>query len=177
MRRFYKVQLLSIDYDETLEKVNSVKEGSMIDILDSVELKEVKEVIVYKTIFGKFKEIITGKEVPAMVEELAPYSNAEHEYYMTKNMPLFFKCNLSSEKDPERDFDYLDDMEVSADEFIEYVDYNVNREDAFIDEMTSLESDAIMKFDSILRNYGLVRKKNNRSERKKIKSIAKHYDI
>ena len=104
MRRFYKVQLLSIDYDETLEKVNSVKEGSMIDILDSVELKEVKEVIVYKTIFGKFKEIITGKEVPAMVEELAPYSNAEHEYYMTKNMPLFFKCNLSSEKDTERDF-------------------------------------------------------------------------
>ena len=177
MRRFYKVQLLSIDYDETLEKVKSVKEGIMIDILDSVELKEVKEVIVYKTIFGKFKEIITGMEVPAMVEELAPYSNAEHEYYMTKNMPLFFKCNLSSEKDPERDFDYLDDMEASADEFIEYVDYNVNREDAFIDEMTSLESDAIMKFDSILRNYGLVRKKINRSERKKIKSIAKHYDI
>lgn len=87
--KYYKVELYSVDLElekhmGLAQKKEYDKGTNIIEILKKCQKKEVATVIVYKTVMGKFKEIITKREIPAL------FFSYSVGYEMTKKIPLFF---------------------------------------------------------------------------------------
>ena len=117
LRKYYKVKLMILDDNQ---KEREFKSDNMLDILLSANLKEVDEIIVYRTFSGVFKELITNKKISAITEELEPYSTC-HTYNLTTNSPMFFMCNTSIEKDPTRKYPALNSLEATDTDVRDYL--------------------------------------------------------
>ena len=185
-RKFYKVRLSGIDFDTTRNTVSDMRSSDMIDIINNSCLKDLGHVIVYKTLFGHFRELITGKEIAAITESLKAYSESEHVYYMTKKVPVFFKCNTSLEKDNKRRYQTLDSLKASSEDIEDYLrcHLGVNKDDysimfyEYLSDLNTMESDEVLKYNELLSHYGLVKtdRRKAKEERKKIKALIKKYN-
>ena len=197
-RKFYKVRLSGIDFDTTRNTVSDMRSSDMIDIINNSCLKDLGHVIVYKTLFGHFRELITGKEIAAITESLKAYSESEHVYYMTKKVPIFFKCNTSFESET-GDIKLYDingklktvhqKLKEEKEEEEDIEDYlrchlGVNKDDYSImfyehlSDLNTMESDEVSKYNELLSHYGLVKtdRRKAKEERKKIKALIKKYN-
>ena len=182
MKKYYKVKLMTIDNNQDNK---TFKNDDMLDILLNSNLKEVDEIIVYKTLTG-FKELITKTKIPAIEEEIAPYSTT-HSYNLIGNQPVFFFCNVSTEKDVNKSYPSLDSLEASSKDVSNYLskyiskyeDYD-SKKDSVLYRLFDLENifdEAKDTYNKILSKNGLVKNKVKRKERKNINNIIKDYSI
>lgn len=184
-RKYYKVNLSCVDLKETVDNVSEIKDGSMLNILNTAKLRDAGEVIVYKTINGKFREMITRKEISAITETLEPYSSTRHDYDITRRVPFFFKCNVSIEKDNTRKYDTIDSMEASPNEIEEYLVKHLGTDESQIEylkyeylaELNTSECNAMNEYKKLLSYYGLDKRSYTRQDRANVKAMRKKYNI
>lgn len=186
-RKYYKVTLSTIDFEKTMESVPEMRSPEMLDIINKSSTTDLRDVIVYKTIFGNFRELITDKPIAAITEELKPYSNSEHDYSMTTKRPLFFKCNTSMSADLNREYPTLDSMVVGSEDVEKYLIEHLGEDKSeqkmnvyeYLSDLYTEECRASDKYEALLDYYGLTKKdkKETVSEGKKIKSLIRKYDI
>lgn len=186
-RKYYKVHLSTIDFNKTMNSVDEMRSSNMLDVINSSNLVDLRDVIVYKTIFGNFREMITDKEVAAITEDLAPYSNSEHNYSLTRKKPVFFKCNISTSDDQKRKYPALDDMVADSNDVSEYLERHLGGDKSeyamnvyeYLAQLYTEESNAIDKYEALLKHYGLEKKDKEKvaSEAEKVKSLRKKYGI
>lgn len=184
VRKYYKVKLMMIDTNQT---DNEFKNNDMLDILLNANLKEVEDIIVYRTVLGDFKELITNKRIPAIVEELLPYSNNEHSYDLIYHKPVFFFCNTSIEKDTTRTYASLDELEATKDDISKYLNKHINKngtKEVKAANILSREKYLKRVFEEAKNNYNNILEENNISrqmvkfkDRKIIKNLIDSYNI
>lgn len=185
-RKYYKVKLSTIDYLKTIDTVSQMNSSNMFDVINKSSTVELRDVIVYKTIFGNFREFITGKPVAAITEELKPYSQAEHNYSMTTKRPVFFKCNTSMSDDLTRTYPTLESMEINAETMEKYLIEHLGTDKSeqtykvyeYFSELYTEESNSIDKYNALLDYYGLLKKdsKKEKSEKEKIKTVINKFN-
>lgn len=186
-RKYYKVSLSTIDFDKTKNTVDEMNSSNMLDVINNSSLVKLRDVIVYKTIFGKFRELITGKEIAAITEYLEAYSKSEHCYDITLDVPVFFKCNVSKENDTKRRYQTLDQMIVDSNAMEEYLIEHLGTDKKkyaskvydYLYELYNEEDVALDKYNELLRYYGLEEKgtKRDTEDKRRIKSLIKKYGI
>ena len=184
-RKYYKVNLSSVDLDKTIDNVEEIKDGSMFNILNTAYLKDAGEVLVYRSLSGKFREMITRKEISVITEELAPYSSTSHNYRVTRRVPVFFKCNVSLEDDTKREYELLDSMEASPKEIEEYLVKHLGTDESQIEylryeylaELNTIESRAKEEYKQLLGHFGLAKKTYSKEEKENIKTMRKKYNV
>lgn len=186
-RKYYKVKLSTIDYDKTIGLIDEMKSSKILDIINNSIITDLGSVIVYKTVFGNFKEFITGKPIAAITEELVPYSDREHDYSMTIKSPVFFKCNTSMCDDSYKNYPTLDSMIVESDEIEKYLIEHLGTDKSeqkykvyeFLSDLYTYESNAKNKYAQLLDYYGLAKRKKSKekSEKEKIKLLRNKFDI
>ena len=187
-KKYYKVMLSAIDVDKTIRTVDEMEKSDSLYIINHSKYTEVREVIVYKTFLNHFKEIITGKDINAEIEQHKVDSEFEdNEYYYTNiKVPLFFRCNIDSNKSYISIFPALEDMAATDEEVKEYLiehlgtnenDYKYKAQE-YLTELNEEESRAIDKYYDIIYNYGYSKKDKRKitKDDSKVKTLMKKYN-
>ena len=183
-KKYYKVNLSSVDLGKTIDSIDDIKDGSMLNIINTASLKDAGEVMVYRSLSGKFREMITRKEISAVTEELAPYSTS-HNYRITRRVPVFFKCNVSLEDDTTREYELLESMEASPSEIEEYLVKHLGTDKSQIEylkyeylaELNTIESRAKEEYKQLLGYYGFAKKPYSKEDKENIKTMRKKYNV
>ena len=177
LRKYYKVKLMMLDTNQEDKKFKS---KDMLDILLNANLKELDEIIVYKSFSGVFKELITHEKIPAIVEEILPYSKNEHSYDLITHQPVFFFCNTSLEEDKEKKYVSLDNLEATKQDVELYLNKYLDVDSKGLDPnsllamrstLDTIFSESREIYNKILKDNGLVKNKVKKKERKEIKNI------
>ena len=171
-KNFYLVKVYTIDTESNFYN-SSGETFSMSKFISKCSKKGIVTLIVYKTLWGKFKEIITDIEIAALWED--DYG----EDHLTKNIPLFFcfskrynrkKLNtmLATSLDIE---DYVDKNLNKK----EYENYNsmVNKKDMFSKELLELIENAKEEFIKYANNKGVIVRGMNKLQKEKNKELVK----
>ena len=179
----YKVNVYMIDncINPTIAD-NEIKE--MADILKSAPIKMVKELLVYKR-FGKFREIITDKEIAGLERWIFAGSV---EYYITKKSPLFF-CYSDSKNTSFLTFEPIKEKLVDPEQLEEYLTLNLKKIDKTVNynyadskelfkfELENLERQAEEEFKTFTQKNIIFTKDMKKRNKVKMKEIMKNYNI
>ena len=188
-KKYYKVMLSAIDVDKTFKTVDEMKKSDMLYVINHSKYEKVREVIVYKTFLNHFKEIITGKEINAKIEQHKVDSEfEENEHYINnKNLPLFFKCNLDKESEqvPASIYLSIETMEATDEEIKEYLIEHLGTDESnykyrvqeYLNELNEEESRAIDRYYEVLNGFGYIKKDKRKISKgnSKAKSLMKKY--
>lgn len=187
--KLYKVSLFMIDSNDTeypnnvniarLQRCGLVK---MKDVLYLVHLKKEKEIIVYKS-FGKFREIITGMEIPAL------RMHSDYETFrlsLTKTEPLIFK--YYSNRTVYNDEQKLESLIATPKQIEKYFEENLsikediyqnyaNVKELYRKELEELFQQAWDSYDKFVNDNDINVKEDKKANKQKTKQLMKKYDL
>ena len=182
---YYKVTLLSpsleLEKDSYLDIQKEYNKGTnTTEVLSKCPKKEVATVIVYKALNGKFKEIITKREIPAL------FRYCYGRYWMTKELPLFF--GAAEDKEDCCDFELLDNLVATTKDINEYLQENLtdvsensnyyrNSKKIFKDKLDSLFENAMDDYLKLIEYLNIHDSSLKKINEKQIKQLKKKYKI
>lgn len=174
-KNFYKVLIYTINTKSDFYK-GGIYKYTMEAFLAKCKKLEKMQLIVYKTWRGKFKEIITDIEIPALWKDSYGYN------YITKELPFFFYFSkkYSSEKLETMLATSLD-IENYIDENLnksEYDSYNnkVNKKDMFRQGLLKEIENAKEEFIKYTNNQGVIVKGTDKLQKERNKELVKKLD-
>ena len=153
LKNIYEVDLYSFKGDElkfNYEKLSKSYKNRVIDAIRNHEYKKIDTLIVFKTLLGNYKEIITKTKIPYIYEEVY---NEDFDipsiYYkgraLSEDKPIFILLNsnndlkvptidnlekyIATRKSPNLLYDYLDDKINEA--IMTYYLWYYNKNDLF----------------------------------------------
>lgn len=117
MKKYYKVDLYSVDLEKEKQLQNEYEKGNNMSlILKCCSKRKVGSVIVYRTnIFkDKYREMITKMEIPGLIYSFW------NGIYMTKNFPLFFVAKYDDDYGY-KNFDKIENLIATSNDINDYL--------------------------------------------------------
>ena len=185
--KIYEVSLYMIDnsnesdIESATKKLCDLKKTKMAYILAYMPMRSVKKIIVYKK-FGKFREIITDIEVPALEKFQGKYSGIVTRS-MTLEKPLFFKYR-KHKSDYNSYYPLLSELVVNSRKLEKYIRENLDNLNKDVDlnyaepkELYKKQLEDLFKKAEDVYNDVILKEELETKDNVKVKKILKKYNL